>query len=222
MGNPDNVQGRSLAGLSSSVPAYAGKLLREPIRRRAALQPIDFTGGASESVAVLARASRAKRVATRAAGERGGSSRVLSQELFRSALVRERKRADRFEQSFALVLLKPRHAGKAPSRGWVRTVAALSAAIRETEVLGWLERGAVLGVIVPEIGPVSACVASELEGRIEREFAGRASADILADCALQVHVHLHPASESGSNGSADLLMGRLQASGRRRAVGNVQ
>jgi lipopolysaccharide/colanic/teichoic acid biosynthesis glycosyltransferase len=71
---------------------------------------------------------------------------VVSEELFRDALIRERRRAERFEDAFVLVLisLNTKDAGAAR---WRQLTGALAQINLETDVIGWFEEGAVLGFI---------------------------------------------------------------------------
>src|SRR5690348_7937861 len=76
---------------------------------------------------------------------------VIGERLFRDALMRERKRADRFDQPFMIVLVGAAPGREGESLSWFPVIEALSAAKRDTDVLGWFEQRAVLGLIVPEI-----------------------------------------------------------------------
>ena len=71
---------------------------------------------------------------------------VLSEKLFRDALVRERKRADRFEEAFVLVLISLDRRNAQPPR-WEQLVEALSQSTLDADLIGWFEHGAVLGLI---------------------------------------------------------------------------
>src|SRR5712691_5330984 len=70
----------------------------------------------------------------------------ISQELFRDALVRERKRADRYEEAFVLVLVSL-NSRAAPQLPWEDLVEALSHTELYADVIGWFEQGSVLGLI---------------------------------------------------------------------------
>src|SRR5258706_13170130 len=70
----------------------------------------------------------------------------ISQELFIDALVRERKRADRFEEAFVLVLVSVNSSAARQLR-WGHVVEALSETTLDADVIGWFEQGAVLGLI---------------------------------------------------------------------------
>jgi lipopolysaccharide/colanic/teichoic acid biosynthesis glycosyltransferase len=71
---------------------------------------------------------------------------VLSEKLFRDALVRERRRVDRFEEAFILVLISADRRN-APLSRWGHIVEALSRTTLDADLIGWFEHGAVLGFI---------------------------------------------------------------------------
>ena len=75
-----------------------------------------------------------------------------TQELFRDALARECRRADRFGHPFALLLVELNPAAPTPSplSAWMKAIEALTAAVGETAVLGWFESKTVFGAIVPD------------------------------------------------------------------------
>ena len=66
---------------------------------------------------------------------------VLSEELFDDVLVRERRRADRFEEPFVLFLVT--FQGPRSQDGWTSLADALSHAIHDTDVIGWFREGSI-------------------------------------------------------------------------------
>src|SRR5262245_27195392 len=69
----------------------------------------------------------------------------LSEDLFRDALARERRRADRFEQTFALILIS-----LSPAVGqqrWERLLEHLALSKFDADVLGWFADGSIVGLI---------------------------------------------------------------------------
>src|SRR5712692_3569559 len=95
-----------------------------------------------------------KQTNTRACCQEEGKDRphVINGDLFREVLIRERKRSDRSNQSLVLLLLDMNDGlGADSSSIWETVSEALKAAKREMDVLGWVERQAVIGLIVPEI-----------------------------------------------------------------------
>ena len=103
-------------------------------------------------------------------GNGKGRPRVINAELFRSVLIGERKRSDRSNQSVVLLLLDMDDGlGAESSLIWEAAIEALAAATRETDVLGWFEWRAVIGLIVPKIRASDlANVCEGLDTRVRR------------------------------------------------------
>ncbi len=115
---------------------------------------------------------------------------VVNESIFRSVLVRERKRADRFDQPFLLVLVSlDQDASAGASSIWGSIIEGLAAVKRETDVIGWFDGRSVLGLIVPEVGASSSSVALELEGRVRRELQARLGPDVRSRVSLRLHAH---------------------------------
>lgn len=126
--------------------------------------------------------------------------RMLSEEVFRSALVRERKRADRFDSAFALVTVAfcPGGGGSAIP---AEVELAVLAGARETDVVGWLEEGRVLGVTYAELTTAASTV-SEVKSRLHRELSRRADEATLADLQIRWYFHVPPGS-AGAEGLSE-------------------
>ena len=122
---------------------------------------------------------------------------VLNEQIFRSVLVRERKRADRSNQSFVVLLLAVENeTGRFPSL-WKGVVDGLAAVRRETDIVGWFERGATIGLIVTDCGAEGKAVARDLETRVRRELANRLDAEAFRQVSLDAHVHLAQSAAAG-------------------------
>ena len=132
------------------------------------------------------------RARTRAIAE---SPSILAEELFRGVLVRERKRVDRSNQPFALMLLTVTGHADARRSTWAATIDALTSSTRETDVLGWFSASAVLGVILPEIASGDSAVLQRIEARVRHQLAMRVGADIASNVSIQLHVHPELANE---------------------------
>jgi len=118
---------------------------------------------------------------------------VLDSNLFRGVLFRERKRADRFNQPVALLLVTINAPSGAGSLAvWNSAVAALSAATRDSDVIGWFEPRGVLGVVLPEISGTAHMFPRGLETRVRRELARRLDSRNLGRVAISLHVYSHP------------------------------
>lgn len=120
---------------------------------------------------------------------------VLDEALFRGALVRERRRADRSNQPFALMLLTVTAQADARPATWAAAIEALTISKRETDVLGWFSAGAVLGVILPEISSPDSAVVGRIESRVRRQIAARLNASAASSVSIQLCVHPELANE---------------------------
>jgi len=61
-------------------------------------------------------------------------------------------------------------AGDVDERKWEPVIEALSAAKRETDVIGWFESLATIGVILPETDASDPAVATEMVSRVRQEL----------------------------------------------------
>jgi lipopolysaccharide/colanic/teichoic acid biosynthesis glycosyltransferase len=115
---------------------------------------------------------------------------VLSEALFKGMLIRERKRMERSDRSFALLLVAvDERLSEDPLVVWGPIVEALSICKRDTDVVGWFERGAVVGIILTEIESRDAAVVSGIEARVRRELAHRLDEKAVAAISIQLHAH---------------------------------
>jgi exopolysaccharide biosynthesis polyprenyl glycosylphosphotransferase len=135
----------------------------------------------------------------------------VSEEIFRGVLLRERKRADRSHSAFVLLLLEI--AGGASASVWRHASAALGAAKRDTDVVGWFEKGRVVGLILLEAGASDTPMVRALEDRVRCELTKRLSPALMANIAIGVYAHPMPASPDGGEvGSVDPLLSSLRPS----------
>jgi exopolysaccharide biosynthesis polyprenyl glycosylphosphotransferase len=116
---------------------------------------------------------------------------MMSAEMFRSVLIRERKRADRSSDGFILVLLDLSDVGEGAGSWAARSAAieAVGVAKRDTDVMGWFEDQSVVGLILPHLGDANPSTATELERRVQGELVRRLDAATVKQIALKVHVH---------------------------------
>ncbi|HEX7072299.1 MAG TPA: sugar transferase [Rhodothermales bacterium] len=133
--------------------------------------------------------------------------RALGQALFHDVLDRERRRADRFEQPFLLLLVRWSDASGASS--WSLVADALTVALGHTAMVGWFEQD-VLGVIVPELRGDSHAVVQQCERSVTKELTSRLDAGAIASLSIQVHVHTPPNSSALSEVAASAVMLNLR------------
>ena len=147
------------------------------LRTRSA-SPLPFRPGAVPPLAPLPGTAR-----------RAGRRHVLDQELFRDAIVRERKRADRFDQTFLLLQVSLKNIS-AQDRESVCAAAmeALWAIRRPVDVLGWFATGSILALLMPEIRVSHAAARGEVIRALERVLARRLDASVIAKLPIRVRV----------------------------------
>ena len=117
------------------------------------------------------------------------ASHVINEELFKGVLIRERRRSDRSNQAFLLLLLSAHEStGTAADRAWGFAAAALAAAKRDTDILGWLKERAVLGLILPEVTDTDA-VAPELQAQVRKELSTRLDPETASRFTIRLHAH---------------------------------
>src|SRR5215471_17895212 len=91
-----------------------------------------------------------------------GRDEVLQEESFHSMLMLERRRAERSRKPFVLMLLDASASVESKTAGRLlsRVCSVLLKSTRETDLIGWYQQGAVLGVIFTEVssegkGPIA-------------------------------------------------------------------
>ncbi len=115
---------------------------------------------------------------------------VVNEQIFRSVLVRERKRANRFDQPFLLLLVSvDGDSSVGTSTSWHAVVEALAAVKRDTDVVGWFEGRSVIGLIVPDVGASCSTLSQDLESRVRRELGTRLGPDDRERFSLRLHAH---------------------------------
>jgi exopolysaccharide biosynthesis polyprenyl glycosylphosphotransferase len=162
-----------------------------------------------------------ERSATRRRGQWRGRPLVIAEDLFRDVLLRERKRADRFDQPFVLVLVTSKRELSAESSAWLPVIESFHAARRDTDVLGWFERGSVLGLIVPEIEASAQSFTREVESRVHLALASRLDAEARADFSIRLHRHAG-ATPAASIAHETELLRELHTSTRSRVRGALK
>jgi lipopolysaccharide/colanic/teichoic acid biosynthesis glycosyltransferase len=119
--------------------------------------------------------------------ERAGQQ-VLRQELFTDAVVRERHRAHRFEESFVLMLVSLKASSTRRGR-WVDLVETLSQTTLDADVTGWFVQGTVFGVIRSLANSAPHEAAASLGDTVKRELLRGLAPDNLDGCAIRLEVY---------------------------------
>jgi lipopolysaccharide/colanic/teichoic acid biosynthesis glycosyltransferase len=155
-------------------------------------------------------------------GDGRGRPHVINEGLFRRVLVRERKRSDRSNQPVVLLLLDLDDGlGTGSSLIGEAAIEALAAATRETDVVGWFEWRAVIGVIVPEIRVSDlANTCDGLDTRVRQKLTARLGAEAVDKLSIRLHVYPEPkiAGEEVLGGMNPLLYPDLRSRWEQRTI----
>jgi lipopolysaccharide/colanic/teichoic acid biosynthesis glycosyltransferase len=121
---------------------------------------------------------------------------VISEEVFKGVAIRERRRTDRSNQPFVLLLVSANgDASEIPSPIWGTVIDALAAAKRQSDILGWFRLRSIIGLISTEIQTFNAPAVRTIEARVRRELAGRLNPEVLS--RLSVRLYVQQASSDG-------------------------
>ena len=127
---------------------------------------------------------------------------LLPQETFISMLGRERKRTERSRRRFVLMLLESANLFKSghDPESFQQVVMALSKSTRETDIIGWYEEHAVLGVIFTEIGDAEGgSVASALLSKVPNALSSSLNIEQINEISLTFHVFPEEPGKPGSD-----------------------
>ena len=150
--------------------------------------------------------ARRAKTATRDHQHRSGRPHVIGAPLFRDALAKERKRAERFDQPFMLVLIGARPDAAVETTNWAPAIETLRSVTGETDLLGWFDRET-LGAIVPEIG-ADAGVRRTLYKSTRRQIIERLQSEG-ALTRFSISLHIHCGAGAAASSSAESLPAQL-------------
>jgi exopolysaccharide biosynthesis polyprenyl glycosylphosphotransferase len=130
------------------------------------------------------------------------SSELVTQDIFQRFLGWERKRAERSGKCVLLMLLNAEKLlmTKQSNKVLATIVSALSSPTRETDILGWYERNAVLGIIFTELHKSDR---DRLQNLMNAEVSARLRVNLNQEQADQIRISFHSFPEDGdkTNGS---------------------
>lgn len=150
-----------------------------------------------------------------------GSAQALPEPYFVSAVSLERKRSERSGKPFLLLLVDvSRILKEGPDVGHSADLAmgVLSAAVRETDLLGWYESGRVIGLIFTELGEASRQeVQASIRQRVSELLTGGLGEEDSAKTILNFHFFPHDEGEPGQPVDLKLYPDSSRPEGRRAA-----
>ena len=138
-----------------------------------------------------------------AVSSQNGTTLAFSEELFTTLLCLERKRAERSRKPFVLMLIDVSNVLQGDRRNIVldRLAVSLSVSTRETDIRGWYKEGAVIGVILTEIGSTDTNV---LRTTMLSKVNSALRTHLGATQVEQIYIsfHLFPEDEGSQNGAS--------------------
>jgi lipopolysaccharide/colanic/teichoic acid biosynthesis glycosyltransferase len=123
-------------------------------------------------------------------------SYVIGEQLFRDALLRERRRADRSHETLTLMLVKS-DSNVLGEAGWKAAVDAVASAKRDTDILGWFKHHSTLGVILADVREPEPLVAAHIEARIRRELSARLGDAVTRTFSMELLAHVSVGDNKG-------------------------
>lgn len=127
------------------------------------------------------------------------SKEVLSEEAFRRMISLERKRSERTQRPFVLLLMDMGRTQLTEKNGRILLdiLSALESATRETDVMGWYETNAAVGVMFTEIMLENNLMLSAILARISEVLRGRLTSEQFSQ--IKFSFHLFPEEWDASN-----------------------
>ncbi len=128
----------------------------------------------------------------------GQCPKLLDERLFKQAITRERKRADRSGLAMVLLLVGlPTRSGEQGRADDTVVKNALSAVTSELDILGWFESSHVIGLIVSEIDPADLTgTCHRLESTFQNAIALQGNEELAKHLSLRMRVYPEPTTSN--------------------------
>jgi lipopolysaccharide/colanic/teichoic acid biosynthesis glycosyltransferase len=134
---------------------------------------------------------------------------ILHEDAFVSMLYLERRRAERAQKRFVLILVDAKSAisDGQKNRTLAKVTGALLDVTRETDIVGWYVEDQLVGVICTEVGNTKPkTVQVRMLEKVKRAFAERLPADKVSKITVSFHFFPQDAEESGMDHSANIAL----------------
>ncbi|MGO9345586.1 MAG: sugar transferase [Terriglobales bacterium] len=124
---------------------------------------------------------------------------ILTEEVFRRMISLERKRSERTQRPFVLLLMDTGRTQPTAKNGRILLdiLSALQSATRETDVMGWHETNSAVGVMFTEITLENNLILSTILARISDVLRGRLTSEQFSQ--IKFSFHLFPEEWDSSN-----------------------
>ncbi len=136
---------------------------------------------------------------------------ILSEKAFQNLLRLERKRVERSGRRFVLMLLEPGSLLRDPAKRpcFDKLLASLQQSLRETDLRGWYEHEAIVGVIFTEVSETSCGeVLQALLAKMGEAFYSALTVEQINEIRLSFHVFPEPSGADGSGGAPNFIFYR--------------
>jgi lipopolysaccharide/colanic/teichoic acid biosynthesis glycosyltransferase len=142
---------------------------------------------------------------------------ALEEDVFHSMLTLERRRAERSRQPFVLMLLDAAERNGSSARILLRAIDAVALPTRETDLIGWYKKDAILGIIFTEVATDEKTAIPEI---LRRKIAAALSENLGAKEAEKIAISVHLFPEDWSQGqSSGVVDSKLYSNLRRQVAG---
>ena len=109
---------------------------------------------------------------------------VVSEAMFRTAVARERRRADRVDESVESLLVTLSAPDGDPSV-WRAIFGAIGGILEDGDIVGWIEKERTVGVLLAGMLPAPTTFAADLQARLRRDIAARLDTDGDLDVSIE-------------------------------------
>lgn len=149
---------------------------------------------------------------------------LLDERLFRQAVMRERKRADRSGLAMALLVVAlPNRSGEQERTDDAVVANALSEVTSELDILGWFEPSSVIGLILPEIDPVDLTgTCNRLESAVRSAIVVQGDEEFVQHLSIRLLVYPEPTTSNEQQASSMDPLLYPELSMKAPATSNVQ
>jgi hypothetical protein len=129
---------------------------------------------------------------------------VLAENVFHSMLTLERRRAERSRKPFVLMLLDANLENVPAQEILKQAVGIIVAAKRETDLVGWYKKGAILGIIFTEVNlEGNVAITDTLRTKIETAFVKQLGRERASRIAISMHIFPESWDKDSSGWVAD-------------------
>jgi lipopolysaccharide/colanic/teichoic acid biosynthesis glycosyltransferase len=133
-----------------------------------------------------------------------GEEEVLVENVFHSMLTLERRRAERSRKPFVLMLLDANLENGAAEEILRQSIGVVVSCKRETDLVGWYKRDAILGIIFSEVNMEGDLPITEtLRAKMETAFVKHLGRERATKIAISLHVFPESWDKDGSGWAAD-------------------